>query len=80
MTTVGLLALAMKTALEPGGKSPRAGVIDPRIRLGFAALYREIGTPTGQMGRHFPMAGLYLLWSVERIGMLYNLKLIGGKD
>ena len=78
MTCVGLLGLAVAHGLinEDGGANQ---VQDPRIIQGFLALDRHIGTPTGNW-KDRPMANLYHLWSVERVGVLYDLPTIGKKD
>jgi hypothetical protein len=45
------------------------------------ALYQEMGMPTGQMSEAVPLRHqLYFLWSVERVGCLYDLQVIGDKD
>src|SRR5262249_35992764 len=61
------------------GSAPKGVVRDPRIVQGFAALNKNVGTPTGRMHGH-GMKNLYFLWSVERVGVLYNLATIGNKD
>ncbi len=53
-----------------------------RILRGLAALYAEVGMPTGQIQRlpaGYP-ADSYFLWSVERVGMLYDLPTLGDKE
>ncbi len=80
MTCVGLLGLAVGYGLaHEAGVAPRGFVQDPRIVQGFAALNKNIGTHTGRMRGH-GMQNLYFLWSVERVGVLYNLATIGGKE
>jgi len=80
MTCVGLLGLAVGYGLaHEAGAAPKGFVQDPRIVQGFAALNKNIGTPTGRMQGH-AMKNLYFLWSVERVGVLYNIATIGGKD
>src|SRR5207244_2064094 len=84
MTCVGLLGLAVGHGLA---RDPVLNLVpdrqkvaqDPRIVHGFAALGRRIGMPTGQWDK-LPMQNLYFLWSVERVGMLYDLPTIGDKD
>src|SRR5262249_20695247 len=61
------------------GSAPKGVVRDPRIVQGFAALNKNVGTPTGRMHGH-GMKNLYFLWSVERVGVLYNIATIGNKD
>jgi hypothetical protein len=52
---------------------------DPKILTGFVALDKFIGEPTGRL-ENLPKANLYFLWSVERVAVLYNLKMLGKKD
>jgi cell division septation protein DedD len=52
---------------------------DPLIRAGFQALYRYVGKPTGRM-EGVPARNLYFLWSLERVGVLYDLETLGDKD
>jgi hypothetical protein len=58
---------------------PRKIGLDPLIRAGFQALYRQVGQPTGRMEGQ-PKRNLYFLWSLERVGMLYDLETLGDKD
>jgi hypothetical protein len=81
MTCVGLLGLAVghglaQPARAPAGPKPAA---DPRVVNGLAALSRSVGEPNGNW-RYQPMENLYFLWSVERVGVLYDLPTIGDKD
>ncbi len=78
MTCVGLLGLAAAHGLVNDGGGDKQ-VQDPRIIQGFLALTKNIGTPTGNWQEQ-PMANLYYLWSVERVGVLYDLPTIGNKD
>jgi hypothetical protein len=57
----------------------KKGDQDPRVIRGFVALGRHIGRPAERMA-NLPMKNLYFLWSVERVGVLYDLPTIGGKD
>jgi hypothetical protein len=52
---------------------------DPRIVNGFVALDKHVGNPAGRL-ENLKMENLYLLWSVERVGVLYNLPKLGNKD
>jgi hypothetical protein len=87
MTCVGLLGLAIGHGFaveaegkDAGAKKPGAeGARDWRLLNGFVALSRHIGQPTGKMAG-LPMQNLYFLWSVERVGVLYNLSTIADKD
>jgi hypothetical protein len=73
MTCVGLLGLAMgHGVLAPGaadGAAPAAA--DPRIDAGLKCL-GEVLEPN--------LHNLYFVWSLERVGVLYNLPTIGKKD
>jgi len=40
----------------------------------------EIDAPAGQVGRRVPLPGFYFLWSVERVGLLYDLPALGERD
>jgi hypothetical protein len=55
---------------------------DPQIQDGLKALTTHIGEAPADWKTHAPQTpqGLYFLWSVERVAMLYNLKSIGGKE
>lgn len=84
MTCVGLLGLAMGYGAEIPAKktgkdvSPRAPSSDPMIQKGLKHLEQFIKTPDPDNAP--PVEDPYLLWSIERIGVLYNLKNIGKKD
>ena len=86
MTGAGLLGLAVGMGLEadhtnPRGK-PRKGD-DPGIEKAFTFLSSSIGQPLSakkpRPKRNEPM-NLYFLWTIERCGVLYNRREIGGKD
>jgi hypothetical protein len=73
MTCAGLLGLAMAHGLtEVLQQKP---LDDPAVRRGLAMLAREIDRPAEKRGPDY-----YFLWSLERVGVLYNLKTIEGKD
>jgi hypothetical protein len=81
MICVGLLGLAIGSGLKL--PSPGVGLPDQeqlRILRGLGALSEEIGVPAEQWKMNAPPEDLYFLWSVERVGMLYNLPSIGEKD
>lgn len=81
MICVGLLGLAIGRGLHlstPG--EPADPKRDVHVLRGLSALRQCIGTPLGHMKRRGRLPDLYFLWSVERVGMLYNLTSIGGKD
>jgi hypothetical protein len=83
MTCAGLLGLAVGHGLahhpdgRPRGKAGQKQ--DPRILNGLVALSTNVGQPSGRM-QNLPMANLYFLWSVERVGVLYDLPRIADKD
>jgi hypothetical protein len=80
MTAVGLLGLAVGHGLNNRDAEGKAqGLQDPRILGGFVALNRHVGKPTGQWQNH-EMVNLYVLWSIERVAVLYNLASFGEKD
>jgi hypothetical protein len=89
MTCVGLLGLAMghgfaqETAAD--AKDKQEGIHakerkqDPSIQRGLKKLGQYVGNASG-IRRFAGQLDLYFLWSVERVGVLYNLKTIGNKD
>jgi hypothetical protein len=84
MTCVGLLGLAIghgithdRDRLDPQAAARRAR--DPQLVQGLAALSRQVGEPFRRLF-NLPQPNLYFLWSLERVGVLYNLPTIGGKD
>lgn len=92
MNAVGMLGLAVGHNLAHEGRLQDRDRMalhlkDPMLVAGLTSLGRHIGNPTGaleQLYRGQPVQvaqpNLYFLWSVERVGMLYNLKEIGGKE
>ncbi|HEX5271276.1 MAG TPA: hypothetical protein VFW33_12340, partial [Gemmataceae bacterium] len=73
MTCSGLLGLAVAHGLADAAKGdPRD---DPPIRRGLAMLGREINRDGDTRA-----LDLYYLWSVERVGVLFNLNKIGEQD
>ena len=89
MTCAGLLGLAVGRVNTADGKHETVAS-DPAIEKGLKFLGNKIGKPEsvirkrGQGGRIGAGADsngdLYWLWSMERVGVIYNLKTIGGKD
>jgi hypothetical protein len=80
-----LLGLAIGRGLKlPTHGYPQPGQNDPRILAGLAALYSAIDVPTGQMDKPIPIVpithDIYFLWSLERVGMLFNLPTLGDKE
>jgi hypothetical protein len=82
MTCVGLLGLAMGYGVAPAGEkgSDKEKLDNPAIKKGLDTLSRFVGTPSADPNTRPGMENLYLLWSIERVGVLYDLKTIGGKD
>jgi hypothetical protein len=82
MICVGLIGLAIGQGLKypPSHVPPPPGKENLRILMGLAALYSTIGVPTGQMDKPIPMQDIYYLWSLERVGMLFNLPTLGDKE
>jgi hypothetical protein len=80
MTCAGLLGLAVGHGLAADNpKAKGQPTKDPAIRRGLRVVGENIGRPTSS-DQYVPLANLYFLWSVERVGMLYNLRKIGDKD
>jgi hypothetical protein len=83
MTCAGLLGLAVGhgsaklVALGdkkmPAKKGDTPSLEDEAIQKGLKFLGTTIGQP-------MPKPNLYLLWSIERVAVLYHLNTIGGKD
>jgi hypothetical protein len=86
MTAAGLLGLGVGHGMmaQALGKEPnQAGVQDAVIGKGFQALSRNVDLPLGSKpGRNKNRAGinLYLLWSIERVGVMYNLTKFMDRD
>ncbi len=81
MTCVGLLGLAIGRGLKlPTPGSPPSRQDDPRVLAALATLYSAIGVPTGRMDKPVPTQDVYFLWSLERVGMLFNLPTLGDKE
>jgi hypothetical protein len=82
MDCCGLIGLAVGTGAGLAGldKDARARKAqDPRVVNALAALSKHIGEPTGRMN-DIPQQNLYFLWSLERVGVIYDLPKIAGKD
>lgn len=83
MTCVGLIGLAVGRGLKltTRGLSARSEK-DIHVLRGLAALRGAIGKPLGHMNERVrSLPDLYFLWSLERVGMLYDLPtIIGGKE
>jgi len=78
MTCVGLLGLAVGHGLGGNDSAARGSVSDPQIEKALRYLAKRIGKPGGDKK---PRAeDLYFLWSLERVGVLYGLNEIEGRD
>jgi hypothetical protein len=86
MSCAGLIGLAVGYGLASNAKAkpgaPKQQVPDKLLLRGFRYLVKQIGDPTGKMHdvaikKEY---NFYFLWSVERVGVLYNLATIGRKD
>jgi hypothetical protein len=81
MTCAGLFALGIGRGMKLSRTSKSTGIADDlHILAGLAAIYQDIGTPAGQVRTSVPHSDVYFLWSLERLGMLYDLPTIGDKD
>lgn len=82
MTCIGLLGLAIGNAL---GVDPAAARLeqDQAILKSLAYLSKNVGEPTGQV-KNRPkikdVGGLYYLWALERIAVLYDISTLDKKD
>lgn len=77
MTCAGLLGLAIGHGVTKDPKEKNQKPLDDAaIKAGLAMLAREIDRPNDKRG----MPDHYFLWSVQRVGVLYDLDLIDGKD
>lgn len=79
MTCAGLLGLAIGHGLAAEIKKDGDPDHDPAIEKALAHLGKNIGQPTRQR-KGIPIIDLYYLWSVERVGVLYNRQVIGDRD
>jgi hypothetical protein len=86
MTGAGLLGLAVGLGLaaDHAQRPNTPGRFqDPAIEKGFDFLGQFIGKPIGTnkpRNRNREPINLYFLWTVERCGVLYGRREIGGKD
>jgi hypothetical protein len=78
-TCVGLLGLAVAYGAQEDAEVQALSRQDPRIVKGIEALAKNVGVPKDRTD-NVPMTDLYFLWSVERVGVLFDLPTIGGKD
>jgi hypothetical protein len=84
MTCVGLLGLAVGHGLVAPTAVAKDRPKDAAVEKGLQALSQHIGKPLGAVPKPTRKGtspiNLYFLWSLERVGVLYNLRTIGGKD
>lgn len=87
MTGAGLLGLAVGHGVTAAGLADGTRPAeDPAIERGLKALGQLVGEakprPKGMSRRGPPPKGVnyYLLWTVERVAVLFNLPTVGGKD
>ncbi len=91
MTGAGLLGLAVGLGLAEPDRTARdrkaAPPKDPAVEKGLRTLAEFIGKPSGKKragtwlrGSGIAGVNLYFLWTLERVGVLYNLRHIHGKD
>jgi hypothetical protein len=83
MTGAGLLGLAVGHGLVaptlPGER--REAARDPDVEKGLKAFAVHIGKQDPhRLVPHEHSGGLYYLWTVERVGVLFSLRRIDGKD
>jgi hypothetical protein len=79
MICVGLLGLAVGHGLFRDDRPATRSVGDPRIEKALTALGGHIGRLEDHE-RDNPLPNLYFMWSLERVGVLYGLQSIDGKD
>jgi hypothetical protein len=81
LTCVALLGLAIGHVVDPDpGVKPEQ---DPRVVKAFVWLSKQIGEPAGTtIGRKTPkeVGGLYYMWAMERIAVLYDVRSLDKKD
>jgi hypothetical protein len=90
MTGAGLLGLAVGLGLaSPQEAAPHdtrdSPPRDGDVEKGLRRLAESIGKPLGAQGPARPArrrgaSNTYFLWTVERVGVMYNLRHIAGKD
>ncbi|HYH63877.1 MAG TPA: hypothetical protein VD866_04195, partial [Urbifossiella sp.] len=83
LTCVALLGLAIGHALDLDKNENVRPEQDPRILKAFKMLGGRVGAPTGFVGnRPTPkeVGGLYYLWALERIAVLYDVTQLDNKD
>jgi hypothetical protein len=78
MTCAGLLGLAMGPGMLPAASKDKHD--ENAIETGLSALSRYIQPPSDDPNAKPAMESMYFLWSVERVGVLFDRKKIGGKE
>jgi hypothetical protein len=53
---------------------------DPRILVGMNAIFTAVPYPTGRMHTQEPIPNMYEAWTMERLGVIYGFRTIGGRD
>lgn len=77
MDCCGLIGLAVARGADTDDKAKR--LADPKVTAALTALGKHIGKPTGKW-KDLRLSNLYFLWSLERVGVIYDLPKIGGND
>jgi len=83
MTCIALLGVAIGHALaldKDAGARPEQ---DPLVLKAFGMLGKRVGAPTGRADNRpsvKDVGGLYYLWALERIAVLYDVKTLDQKD
>ncbi len=81
MICVDLLGLAIGRGLKlDTPDSARLLRNEKKILTCLAVLCENLGNPTGKWDNPAPLQDAYLLWSLERVAMLYNLPTISDKE
>ncbi|MBA4063024.1 MAG: hypothetical protein C0501_04820 [Isosphaera sp.] len=81
MTSVALMGVAIGHVIDPDARLKPED--DPLVLGAFRWLSRYIGEPAGRIdGRPAPKdaRGLYFLWAVERVAVLYDVAKLAQKD
>ncbi|MCE9567777.1 MAG: hypothetical protein K8U57_37740 [Planctomycetes bacterium] len=81
MTCVGLLGMAIGHVVDPEVGIPPEK--DPKVVGGFAWLSKVIGAPVGTTENRpaiKEVGGLYYMWAMERIAVIYDVTKLDKKD
>lgn len=79
MTCAGLLGLAVGYGIDPNARRPDWKQ-DEAIRRALKHVSQSIGTPNTNVRSRVDMTEMYFLWSLERVGVLFQLAKIENKD